>query len=130
MPLGVALGDGGLPLERLPRPFVRGGLGKVAGDGWGVSRKASVTRISQSSSERGINEAMRDSWMSASMYPSESCRIGTSWDRVTQSNGESGKDRPRSRWRSSDCSRWSAAVGAAGEGNGDVQILHCRSLMI
>ena len=36
-----------------------GGVGKVAGDGWEVSRKASVMCISQSSSERGIKDAMR-----------------------------------------------------------------------
>ena len=57
--LGAALGEGDLPLARLPLPFVRGGLGRVAGDGWEISRKASVMCISQSSSERGIKDAMR-----------------------------------------------------------------------
>ena len=57
--LGVALGEGDLPLVRLPLPFERGGLGRVAGKSKGVARKTSVMCISKSSSERGMKEAMR-----------------------------------------------------------------------
>ena len=129
---GVALGEGVLPLDRLPLPFAGKGAGGVAGEDKGASRKASVTRISQSSSRRGIKEAMRDSWTSASMYPSESWRRGTSWVRETESDAESGEERPRSRWRSKDWSRWSAVdvAGMRGMRPVDVLILRWRSLMI
>ena len=131
-PLGVALGEGCLPLDRSPLPFAGKGAGGVTGEDWGASRKASVTRISQSSSRRGIKEAMRVSWISASMYPSESWRSGTSWDRETESDAESGEERPRSRWRSKDCSRWRAAdvTELWRMGTVDVLILRWRSLMI
>ena len=57
--LGMALGEGDLPLVRLPLPFERGGLGRVAGESKEVARKVSVMCISKSSSERGMKEAMR-----------------------------------------------------------------------
>jgi hypothetical protein len=132
-PLGVPLAGDCLPLDLLPLPFAGEGMGGVTGAGWGTSRKASVTRNSQSSSRRGMKAAMRVSWTSASMYPSESCRSGTSWGRVTVSDEESGDERPRSRWRSKDCRRWSAVVAAGLRSKGsvdDVQILRRRSLMI
>ena len=132
-PLGVPLAGDCLPLDLLPLPFAGEGMGGEAGAGWGTSRKASVTRNSQSSSRRGMKAAMRVSWTSASMYPSESCRSGTSWGRVTVSDEESGDERPRSRWRSKDCRRWSAvdAAGLRSKGSvDDVQILRRRSLMI
>ena len=96
MPLGVPFAGGCLPLARLPLPFTGGGTGGVVGAGCGTSRKASVMRINQSSSSRGMKAAMRVSWTSASMYPSESCRRGTSWGRVTVSDAESVEERPRS----------------------------------
>ena len=57
--LGEALGEGDLPLVRLPLPFVRGGLDRVADDGRGVSRYASVMCKRRSSSGRGMKDAMR-----------------------------------------------------------------------
>ena len=80
-----------------------------------------------------MKEAMRFSWISALMYPSGSCRSGTSWGRVTVSDEESGEERPRSRWRSKDCRRWSAVDAAELRRKGSVDevlILRWSSLMI
>ena len=57
---------------------------------------------------------------------------GTSWVRETESDAESGEERPRSRWRSKDWSRWSAVDVAElwRMRTVDVLILRWRSLMI
>ena len=73
------------------------------------------------------------SWTSASRYPSEIWSLGTSWTRVTASDGASGDERPRSLWRSADCKRWSAVEAAELMRTGsvtDVLILSRRSSMI
>ena len=66
-PLEAPFAGACLPLARLPFPFDGGGVGGEEGTGCGVSRKASVMRISRSRSGRDMKADMRTSCTSASI---------------------------------------------------------------
>ena len=110
VPLDGPLGEDCLPPDRFPLPFAGARYGGEVETGWGASRKASVTRISQSSSWRGMKAATSVSCTSESRYPSESCRRGTSWVRDAAFEEVRADGRPMSWWRTADCRRWKAMV--------------------